>query len=387
MAEPNLIGERICGIIDQEPQIAVEQAAASASATATTLDAATASAAAAAAATTLDAATATAKHEREPIRVRLGFMAYPSITRPRDDDIQRIKDYGDDEGMWCATEKIHGANFSFITDGTDVNVAKRTSTIPIDCSFMHSEVIVAKYKSAALCAYGYVKHMMATKEFTTMYIYGELFGGGYPHKDVKGRMNPIQKGVYYCPHYEFYAYDIGFDDGTFLSYNDAIRVFEDCGFFYAKVLQIGCMEDLLKFNPHFVTTIPPMFSLPEIPDNTAEGVVIKRVEGSRPTFKIKDFKFQEISHKPTKREPVPDEAPGDSLNYVNDNRLSNVLSKDPLDGTNPAVAKKLAYLLARDAALEWYEDNGSSLQMMKINDLTKLLMAAAIEVVRMRFSQ
>lgn len=323
---------------------------------------------------------------QKPVRTRLGFMAYPSITRPRDDDLQRIRDYGDDEGMWCATEKIHGANFSFITDGTNVEVAKRTSTIPIDCSFMHSEVIVSKYKSAALCAYGYVKHMMATKEFTTLYIYGELFGGGYPHKDVKGRMDPIQKGVYYCQHYEFYAYDIRFDDGTFLSYNDTIRVFDDCGFFYANILQIGSLEDLLKFNPHFITTIPPMFGLPDIPDNTAEGVVIKRIEGSRPIFKIKDTRFLEITHKPTKKEPTPEEAPGDSLNYVNDNRLSNVLSKEPLDGTVPWQAKKLSCLLAKDAATEWYDDNGSSLQMMTVRDLTKLLVPAAQEVVRMRFS-
>ena len=39
-------------------------------------------------------------------------------------------------GEWIATEKIHGSNFSFVTDGTSVAVAKRTGLLqPVDKFF------------------------------------------------------------------------------------------------------------------------------------------------------------------------------------------------------------------------------------------------------------
>lgn len=49
---------------------------------------------------------------------------------------------------------------------------------------------------------------------TLLYIYGELMGGVYPHKDLPrtdSATPPVQRGVYYCPHYDFYGFDIRTD--------------------------------------------------------------------------------------------------------------------------------------------------------------------------------
>lgn len=48
-------------------------------------------------------------------------------------------------------------------------------------------------------------------ELTIVKVYGELFGGCYPHKDVtpsKNKVKRIQKGVWYSPYVRFYAFDI-----------------------------------------------------------------------------------------------------------------------------------------------------------------------------------
>ena len=42
-----------------------------------------------------------------------------------------------------------------------------------------------------------------------LYIFGELFGGGYPHPDFPFVPEElVQTGIYYCPGLEFYAFDI-----------------------------------------------------------------------------------------------------------------------------------------------------------------------------------
>lgn len=340
---------------------------------------------------------------QEPITKR--FVVYPSIDKPRDADVQHARDAGMAEGAWCATEKIHGANFSFITDGTNVAIGKRTSAMPVGTNFMGCNAVVSKYAPCALRAFEWVKSAYAPqKRFESIQIYGELFGGGYPCKGVKGvaRMSPVQKGVYYCPQLEFYAYDIAFDDGTFVDYDVAVTVFERSGFFYAKVLATGSMDEMLAFNPHFESTIPAMFGLPTIADNTAEGVVIKRIRGSRPIFKIKDAKFLEVVHVKARdaKEAASAEVAAAAManmptDYVNDNRLSSVLSKGSISTEDlmsedtkvkHAATMKLSYLLAKDAAEEWLRDSVTAEQKPAIGDLVKLMRYTATEVVRRRFA-
>ena len=46
-----------------------------------------------------------------------------------------IRQNGLDIGQFCVTEKIHGSNFSFITNGEEIREGKRTSVIGESESF------------------------------------------------------------------------------------------------------------------------------------------------------------------------------------------------------------------------------------------------------------
>lgn len=91
-------------------------------------------------------------------------------------------------------------------------------------------------------------------------IFGELFGGAYPHPDVQrvGRLTVIQKGVFYTPKHEFYGFDIYVfteNGGSYLSVDEANALFESEGFFYAKVcfpgLWMSALSIQISSNPRF----------------------------------------------------------------------------------------------------------------------------------------
>jgi hypothetical protein len=124
---------------------------------------------------------------------------------------------------------------------------------------------------------------------------GEIFGGSYPSKEVAAVKNAsvVQRGIWYCPHNDFYAFDL--HDGTgYLDVDLATAVLKECGFFYALPLFRGTLADALKYPNTFVTTIPALFKLPALADNIAEGVVIKPAvdkkfsNGNRVVFKVRN---------------------------------------------------------------------------------------------------
>lgn len=148
-----------------------------------------------------------------------------------------------------------------------------------------------------------------TEKGTNLYIYGELFGGKYPHKDVKEEegLQPIQTGVYYSPKIEFYAFDIQIENSSgksYMDYVDALRLFKDNGILCAEPLFIGKYEQCLSFEFKFESTIPKKLGYPPIKGNIAEGIVIKPMtniyveskKGSfRPILKLKPKEFMEDS--------------------------------------------------------------------------------------------
>jgi hypothetical protein len=116
-------------------------------------------------------------------------------------------------------------------------------------------------------------------------IFGELFGGVYPHPEVKDegtfctwKVNnsighqPVQKGVYYCPTVEFYAFDINVtpknkgptDQLIWANYNDAVKIFKSCDFFYAIPVAEGSIEDCLAFDINTNSTIPKLLGMPSL---------------------------------------------------------------------------------------------------------------------------
>lgn len=76
-------------------------------------------------------------------------------------------------------------------------------------------------------------------------VYGELFGGHYPHDSVSpvSGLKPVQTGIYYSPSLEFFVFDIAIHKqdkaAAFLSYGDMRDLCIQSGFQYVHALFEG----------------------------------------------------------------------------------------------------------------------------------------------------
>lgn len=196
-------------------------------------------------------------------------------------------------------------------------------------------------------------------------LYGELFGGAYngvERRDVK----PVQKHVYYCPHLEFYAFDIVVDK-RFLHYDACIDLWRQCGFLFARVLKRGSFQNVFAFDVELLQSwIPTYFNLPPLKDNFAEGVVLKPVtyvanQYQELFLKKKQSKFVEV-HKGKPKQfdrkiVLPssndfDEYLNDLSRYMTNARMESVLSKEGFI-ENEGDTKKLVGLFMADILNDW----------------------------------
>ena len=240
--------------------------------------------------------------------------------------IEYIKEQGHTENdiVWCASEKVHGANFSLMTNGVDVLAGSRTQILNNKTKFYGGwRKVMDAEKDKVIKAFKLLNERYNDK-IKVVIIYGELFGGLYSHFDQKymaKNQKCIQKGVFYSPSLHFYAFDIKTDlemnqneqksddektdeiDGR-LSVKESIEIFEECGFLHAKILKQGSFEELMKFDvDNMQSTIPRLLNLPpptdvntkkEV-DNIAEGIVIRKLLSTdHILLKIKEKKFLEI---------------------------------------------------------------------------------------------
>ncbi|GHV43129.1 hypothetical protein FACS1894180_1320 [Bacteroidia bacterium] len=283
----------------------------------------------------------------------LPFKKYSSIENTFDKDfVEKIKEQIPANQEFIVQEKVHGSNVSFITDGAKMEFAKRTGVVEEGEKFYDYEELFERYRPKILNLYKSVKAKYA--DLQTLIVFGEMFGGNYPHKDVKNnhKISIIQKGVAYCPTHEFYGFDLychcGLDPQSpeqkhyFLPVEDTNLFFANGGFIYAKTLFSGALEECLNHPNAFPSTIYKEFNLPEIEDNICEGIVIRPAEplylrnGSRVLLKSKNARFAEkksikkrapkVFVEPTYSENLKQLLPETEL-YITENRLNNVVSK------------------------------------------------------------
>jgi Rnl2 family RNA ligase len=183
---------------------------------------------------------------------------------------------------WVVTEKIHGANFGIITDGVKVEFAKRKELLEPGEDFFGYLHKKAQLEVHAKEIFTLLQAKIPNLQRVT--IYGELFGGEYPHPDVaavEGRQ-AVQTGVYYSPNIEYCAFDIAVsgDFGSqYLDYDITLQVLRDVGMMRAEPLFIGKFEQVFNYKIEFESTIPQILKLPALHEaNKAEGVVIKPVK-------------------------------------------------------------------------------------------------------------
>lgn len=270
----------------------------------------------------------------------LEFRKYSSIENSFNKEfLEKIHEYRLDQQEFVVQEKVHGSNFSFLTDGFEIQCAKRTDILSADEKFYDYPELLERYKDRVLKIFQLTK--VEYPELNTLTIFGEMFGGTYPHRDVQkyGQVIQIQKGVFYSPIHEFYGFDLKVNT-TFLNVNKTNELFEAAGFLYAKTLYQGDLKSCLSYPNAFQSHISGWLGLPEIQNNICEGVVIRPTvpsfmpNGARVLIKNKNEKFAEkksFKKRPPKQKPEYSESLtnlcAETEDYITENRLNNVISK------------------------------------------------------------
>ena len=337
----------------------------------------------------------------------LNFKKYNSIENSYDSGfMERVREQMPSDLKYVVQEKVHGTNTSFICDGNDIRFAKRTAFIENGEDFYNYEEILAEYRSNVLAL---SKDVMSRYSGTiNVTVFGELFGGAYPLNSVKQnhRLKLIQKGVYYTPNHGFYAFDIYIADadgyGKYLSVAEANEMFERYGFFYARTLFEGALDECLQHSNAFQSKISAWLGFPPIEDNICEGIVIRPVvpmylrNGSRVMIKSKNERFAE--KKSVKKrvklfeEPIPysDELVAlisEAEAYVTEQRLVNVISHIG-EIRVPNDFGKLMGLLSKDAMQDFLKGHGgdyAGLEKSEQKNLNKELNKLCADLVKKYF--
>lgn len=303
---------------------------------------------------------------------------------------------------WVVTEKIHGAHFCVVTDGSALTAASRKHLLAPGESFFEYQRVLKRLQAQIYQLFALARSLYP--QLTWLSIYGELFGGGYPHPEVVpvAGLQPIQTGVYYAPDIEFCAFDLAIAGeqlpATYLDYDQAVALCQSAGLLYAVPLLIASYQEALSYPIEFPSTIPASLGLPPLPqDNKAEGVVIKPLKALtiptrkgpiRPIFKRKIAAFAEdrrfhLAQKWSR--PVSAFQPShldlltwEALNHLTENRLRSAISKLGYRGTHePSRSHQLFHLLIADV-LEQLEMSQPDLLVM-LSPAEKRELRAALE--------
>ncbi len=327
------------------------------------------------------------------------FRKYNSIENSyRKEFIERVAIATINNNDFVVQEKVHGANFSLTTDGKGLKSTKRTSLLEDADSFYNHIGIKEMHYSKMVSLFETIKTKYLNIETVT--VFGELFGGSYPGvEQVRGAMK-VQKGVFYAPYNDFYAFDILINQDTYLNVIEANQFLETNGFFYAKTLFRGTLKEALEYPNAFESNIPNWLKLPEIKDNVCEGVVIKPIKphflpnGNRVIIKNKNAKWSEKSKLKSQHSVQADFSKEANVlkneldRFVNPNRLANVMSKE--NSLDSAQIGKLIGFLSEDVFEDFvkeFETQWQSIEKTEQKRLTKHLNLCSAKLVRKELLQ
>lgn len=259
-------------------------------------------------------------------------IKYPSIKNLNGRVVKRLKDTSQDTKFFVQ-EKIHGSNICFIINKQSIHVATRNLVLNENSTFPDVwKNILKEYETKFRELYNVIKPN------SNIRIYGEMYG------------DKIFKQIPYGSKTKYSIFDILIDDTEFLTYNEYAKLCKTLNIPFCEAIhECKGFKLAMSFNPN----IKSMYA---VNDNIAEGVVIRSSDKNRIIFKKKSKKFKEIvKPKQTKTNNfiIPE-----ILNYINQNRLLNVISKL---GKN-TNKHKLAGLLAKDV---WKDFSDNDLEILK----------------------
>lgn len=324
------------------------------------------------------------------------FVKYSSLTNHYEGKfINGVIMNGLTGGVWCAREKIHGANFSLMTsDGEKVVPAKRSGEILPTEQFYGCEPVVARYAPAIRKLWEMLANVPEYKEYADVgsleiQVYGEFAGRG------------VQKDVDYGEK-DFYVFDIRVN-GKFLPDNMVAYCSVVVGLKMAPLLAYGTFEEIRELPITFDSVVnlansgaivaqngvePAFKNFMTLKDgegeNIAEGFVMKPVEpafmpnGERVAIKCKTTKFSEKKNKQANRFNAPVElSDNDKVKldvftcYLNENRVKSVLSK--IDSANLTAKDfgRVMGLTVQDALEEIERNYGPFIEQFENPTLAK----------------
>lgn len=314
------------------------------------------------------------------------------------------KDFSELEKLkWVVTEKIHGANFSFIYENGSLRFAKRKAYLNWTDDFFGFQLVVNQLEEKVFQLFEAVSRKY---DASKILLYGELFGGAYPHPEVAINSNvfAIQTGVYYCPNIEFCAFDLAIEtDGSeskyYIDYEAALSYFEQFEIFHAKPLFVGKFNEAINFDPRIDSKVPTALGLPILADNLIEGIVIKPYNqvlhqklGTRPIFKVKNKEFEEEKkfHEAEKWSFIPNVTSkseeltfilDEMRNYVNQNRFQSAISKiGAADFSNPERIAELETEFLNDLIHDFNENNANILKELPESDYIWIIARISSEI-------
>jgi Rnl2 family RNA ligase len=251
-------------------------------------------------------------------------------------------------GTWVALEKVHGAQLVMGVQGGQVHFGKRKAWLGEEDAFFGWQLLRARLGTAAL----HIARAVGAGG-DAVYLYGELFGGHYPHPDVPPvpGMVPVQTGIWYAPDLHWAPFDIlvarsDEDEGVLLAHRDVETAVREAGLLTPPVVRRGTRSDLEGVPTRGPTRVPALLGLPPIAGNVAEGLVIKSDQRAAPSQrasfkrKIEEFsegRFDESEawdpHQPLSLEALT----GWAGRLVNPARIASALSKHGRDSVDPVL--------------------------------------------------
>lgn len=307
-------------------------------------------------------------------------------------------------------EKIHGSNFQ-------VTIFKENNHIKWSCgnrnkhlnhitdNFFCFQTAFEKYTKSI-----YPMFILSLSQYTSetgntpddsfqVVLYGEIYGGLYPNIKCPEGHKMVQARMAYCPHVDFCIFDVkiitGDNNHYWLNFTKLYPLINSTGFTPVPLLFIGTPDEINSYIDitQLVTNIPSIHNLPHIPNNWAEGVVIRPEtpthSGTRgKLIKWKHPQFDEIAfgrksgnhHKPntSKHHSVndkPSNAPhphrSDVMQLFTLSRMESVHSKTgATDFTNKTVMSEYLRLFANDIktdAIQYFNSQNELDEFWKIN--------------------
>ncbi|WP_308066830.1 RNA ligase family protein [Microtetraspora sp. AC03309] len=238
-------------------------------------------------------------------------------------------------GPWVATEKVHGAQMVIAYDGRNICVGKRKAWLRSDEPFFGWQLLRGRFEKVANAA--------LARGDAAVRVFGELYGGHYPHCDVTPipGVTPVQTGIWYSPEIRFALFDVlrhkaPGDPGVFLAYADVASIAADADLDVVPLLARGSRSDLDTLPGRFPSRVPQALGLPGLPDNVAEGIVLRPDSPlspeHRPILKLKIEEFDERrfdQSRPWDPEVIlaPEELGQVARAMVNEPRLASARSK------------------------------------------------------------